>query len=177
MRVIVEEPRAVVLLSGGLDSATVLAIARADGFVPYALTFDYGQRHAIEIDAARRIAASAGVARHLVLPIDLRAFGGSALTADVPVPKDRAADAMSHGIPSTYVPARNTIFLSLALAWSEVLGAHDLFIRALGRAGDESRRPRRALPHPCPALAAKQGGDHPPRPGAGCRLFADDFLL
>lgn len=133
----VEGPRAVVLLSGGLDSATVLAIACSEGFTPYALTFDYGQRHAIEIDAARRIAAASGAARHLVVPIDLRPFGGSALTADVAVPKDRAPQAMSEGIPSTYVPARNTIFLSLALAWSEVLGAHDLFIgvNALDYAG------------------------------------------
>jgi len=139
----VEQPRAVVLLSGGLDSATVLAIARAGGFAPFALTFDYGQRHAIEIDAARRLAAAFAVARHLVLPIDLRAFGGSALTADVPVPRDRSPEAMSEGIPSTYVPARNTIFLSLALAWSEVLGAHDLFIgvNALDYAGYPDCRP------------------------------------
>jgi 7-cyano-7-deazaguanine synthase len=137
------EQRAVVLLSGGLDSATVLAIARAEGFELNALTFDYGQRHAIEIDAARRVAAAGGVARHIILPIDLRPFGGSALTADVPVPKDRPIEAMSHGIPSTYVPARNTIFLSLALAWSEVLGACDLFIgvNALDYAGYPDCRP------------------------------------
>ena len=138
-----DQPRAVVLLSGGLDSATVLAIACADGFVPYTLTFDYGQRHAIEIDAARRVAAAFDVARHLVLPIDLRAFGGSALTADIAVPKDRTPAAMSEGIPSTYVPARNTIFLALALAWSEVLGARDLFIgvNALDYAGYPDCRP------------------------------------
>jgi 7-cyano-7-deazaguanine synthase len=140
---IVDQPRAVVLLSGGLDSATVLAIARAEGFAPYTLTFNYGQRHAIEIDIARRVAAALGVARHLVLPIDLRAFGGSALTADLPVPKDRTPAAMGEGIPSTYVPARNTIFLALALAWSEVLGARDLFIgvNALDYAGYPDCRP------------------------------------
>jgi 7-cyano-7-deazaguanine synthase len=120
--------KAVVLLSGGLDSATALAIARADGFVTYALTLQYGQRHAVEIEAARHVAAAHGVAQHIVLPIDLRQFGGSALTADVAVPKDRAADEMSQAIPVTYVPARNTIFLSLALAWAEVLCARDLFI-------------------------------------------------
>jgi 7-cyano-7-deazaguanine synthase len=137
------QKRAVVLLSGGLDSATVLAIARAEGFELNALTFDYGQRHAIEIEAARRVAAACGVVRHVIVQIDLRPFGGSALTADVPVPKDRPIEAMSQGIPSTYVPARNTIFLSLALAWSEVLGASDLFIgvNALDYAGYPDCRP------------------------------------
>jgi 7-cyano-7-deazaguanine synthase len=137
------QPRAVVLVSGGLDSATVLAIARAEGFEAYALTFDYGQRHAIEIEAARRVAAACGVARHLVLPIDLRSIGGSALTADVPLPTDRAPEEMSQGIPATYVPARNSIFLSLALAWAEVLGARDLFIgvNALDYAGYPDCRP------------------------------------
>ena len=122
-------PRAVLLLSGGLDSATVLAVAQRDGYAVHALTFRYGQRHEHEVDAARRIAERAGVARHVVLEIDLRAFGGSALTADdVPVPKDRPSEAISHGVPATYVPARNTIFLAYALAWAEVVGAADIFI-------------------------------------------------
>ena len=120
--------RAVVLLSGGLDSATVAAIARADGFELNALTFDYGQRHDIEIAAARDVAAAQGVARHVVVPIDLRAFGGSALTDDIPVPKGRSDADMEGDIPVTYVPARNTIFLSLGLAWAEVLGTGDIFI-------------------------------------------------
>ena len=121
-------PKAVVLLSGGLDSATTLAIAGAEGYAPYALTFRYGQRHAIEVEAARRIARSLGAVRHIVTEIDLRPFGGSALTADIPVPKDRQASDIAEGIPITYVPARNTIFLSFALAWAEVLGAQDIFI-------------------------------------------------
>ena len=120
--------RAVVLVSGGLDSATILAIAKAEGFEPSALSFDYGQRHRFELEAAARVCAAAGVQRHIVVPLDLRAFGGSALTADIAVPKDRSDDEMSDGIPITYVPARNTIFLSVALGWAEVLGASDLFI-------------------------------------------------
>ena len=120
--------RAVVLVSGGLDSATILAIAKAEGFEPSALSFDYGQRHRFELEAAARVCAAAGVKRHIVVPLDLRAFGGSALTADIAVPKDRSDDEMSDGIPITYVPARNTIFLSVALGWAEVLGASDLFI-------------------------------------------------
>lgn len=119
---------AVVLLSGGLDSTTVLAYALDAGFVPHALTFRYGQRHAIEIESARRVARTYGVRDHIVVDIDLRTFGGSALTSDLDVPKDRALDEMQRGIPITYVPARNTIFLSYALAWSEVLGASDIFI-------------------------------------------------
>lgn len=119
---------AVVLLSGGLDSATVLGEARAAGFELFALTVSYGQRHFVELEAARRIARSMGVSRHLETAIDLRAFGGSALTAEIDVPKDRAAETMAEGIPITYVPARNTVFLSLALAWAETLGACDLFI-------------------------------------------------
>jgi 7-cyano-7-deazaguanine synthase len=119
---------AVVLVSGGLDSATVLAIAKASGFTPYALTFDYGQRHRFELDAARRVCEAAGVVRQVVMSIDLRAFGGSALTSDLAVPKDRDSDELSHGIPITYVPARNTVFLSFALGWAEVLGASDIFI-------------------------------------------------
>ena len=121
-------PRAVLLLSGGLDSSTLLALAIRDGFDVYAMSFRYGQRHEQEIAAARRIAESSGIARHVVVDIDLRIFGGSALTADIEVPKDRATTSMSSGIPITYVPARNTIFLSYALAWAEVLGAHDIFI-------------------------------------------------
>jgi 7-cyano-7-deazaguanine synthase len=121
-------PRAVVLLSGGVDSTTAAALTARDGFALYALTLAYGQRHAVEIDAARRVAAALGVVRHEVLTIDLRAFGGSALTADIDVPKNRSLDAMAHGIPVTYVPARNTIFLSFALAWAEVLQASDIVI-------------------------------------------------
>jgi 7-cyano-7-deazaguanine synthase len=119
---------AVVLLSGGLDSTTCLAIAKADGFEPYALSFRYGQRHTIELDAAQRVAAALGAARHVVVDIDLRQFGGSALTADIDVPKDRDEAVMAGEIPITYVPARNTVFLSFALAWAEVLGAEDIYI-------------------------------------------------
>lgn len=119
---------AVVLLSGGLDSATVLAMARAAEFACYALSFRYGQRHGQETEAARQVAAHLGVTHHAVTDIDLRQFGGSALTADIAVPKDRAVVQMGSGIPVTYVPARNTIFLSFAMAWAEVLGASDLFI-------------------------------------------------
>ena len=115
--------KAVCLLSGGLDSSTCLAIARRDGYECYALSFDYGQRHRVELEAAARVAASLGVARHITVPIDLRVFGGSALTADIAVPKVRTG-----GIPVTYVPARNTVFLSIALAWAEVLEAADIFI-------------------------------------------------
>jgi len=120
--------KAVILLSGGLDSATALAEAKAAGFEAYALTILYGQRHAIEREAARRVARALGVVRHVEQTIDLRAFGGSALTDAIDVPKDRPHEAMATGIPVTYVPARNTIFLSLALAWAETLGAFDLFI-------------------------------------------------
>jgi 7-cyano-7-deazaguanine synthase len=121
-------PVAVVLLSGGLDSATTLAMAQAQGFRIAALSFRYGQRHAVEIDAARRVAAAAGVVRHEIVDIDLRAFGGSALTAEIAVPKDRAEAEMADGIPVTYVPARNTIMLSFALAFAEVSGAADIFV-------------------------------------------------
>ncbi|HEY2376898.1 MAG TPA: 7-cyano-7-deazaguanine synthase QueC [Gemmatimonadaceae bacterium] len=119
---------AVVLLSGGLDSTTLLAFAVGEGFVVHAMTFRYGQRHVVEIDAARRVAREFGVRHHIFVDIDLRTFGGSALTSDTAVPKDRPLDDVRHGIPITYVPARNTIFLSYALAWSEVLGASDIFI-------------------------------------------------
>jgi 7-cyano-7-deazaguanine synthase len=139
----VSDRNAVVLLSGGLDSTTVLAIARAEGFVPYALSFDYGQRHATELEAASRIAREAGVAAHVVATIDLRVFGGSALTADIAVPKDRSEAEMGGGIPITYVPARNTIFLSFALAWAETLGASDIFVgvNALDYSGYPDCRP------------------------------------
>ena len=120
--------KAVVLLSGGLDSSTTLAIARREGFEAYALSFRYGQRHRFEIDAARRVAVQLRAARHVITDIDLRTFGGSALTDDIDVPKGRSTDEMSAGIPITYVPARNTIFLSFALAWAEVLGVSDIFI-------------------------------------------------
>jgi 7-cyano-7-deazaguanine synthase len=120
---------AMILLSGGLDSATCLAIARAGGFAPlFTLAFDYGQRHRFELTAAARLAADASVKEHRIITIDLRQFGGSALTGDAAVPKDRNEDQMSTAIPITYVPARNTIFFSYALAWSEVLGVHDVFI-------------------------------------------------
>jgi 7-cyano-7-deazaguanine synthase len=129
-RVVADSERApaVVLLSGGLDSTTLLAYAVTQGFVPHAMTFRYGQRHAIEIEAARRVARAFDVRDHIVVDIDLRTFGGSALTSDVEVPKDRPQNEMSRGIPITYVPARNTIFLSYALAWAEVLSASDIFI-------------------------------------------------
>jgi 7-cyano-7-deazaguanine synthase len=122
--------KAVVLLSGGLDSTTTLAIARQQGFAVYALSFDYGQRAAIEVEAARRVAARSGIADHLIARIDLGVFGGSALTGDLPLPRGRRADEIGHGIPASDVPARNTIFLSFALAWAEVLGASDIFIGA-----------------------------------------------
>ena len=114
---------AVVLLSGGLDSTTTFALAKAAGFTPYALSFRYGQRHGVELDAAARVAAALGVAEHLIVDIDLRRIGGSALTADIAVPKGRDLGTIGHGIPVTYVPARNTIFLSFALAWAETLDA------------------------------------------------------
>jgi len=134
---------AVVLLSGGLDSATALAIAHRDGFAPYAMTFRYGQRHSVEVDAARRVASAMGVEQHVVVDIDLRQWGGSALTSDVAVPKDRDVAAPSDEIPVTYVPARNTIFLSFALAWAEVVGAQAIFIgvNALDYSGYPDCRP------------------------------------
>jgi len=130
-------------LSGGLDSATCLAYARRESFSCYALSFDYGQRHKVELDAAARVAASLGAERHIVVKIPLDAFGGSALTADIAVPKARSLDAMSDGIPVTYVPARNTIFLSFALAWAEVLESADIFIgvNALDYSGYPDCRP------------------------------------
>ena len=138
-----EKKKAVVLLSGGLDSATVLAIAKSEGYALYALSFFYGQRHVWELEAAKRVAASIGVTQHRIASIDLRAFGGSALTADIAVPKGRAPEEMSHGIPITYVPARNTIFLAFALAWAEVLGSSDIFlgVNALDYSGYPDCRP------------------------------------
>jgi 7-cyano-7-deazaguanine synthase len=137
------QKRAVVLLSGGLDSTTCLAQAKADGYEPYALSFRYGQRHDGEIECARRVAASMGVADHVVIDIDLRSFGGSALTADIAVPKGRAVEDMDDGIPVTYVPARNTVFLSFALGWAEVLKADAIFIgvNALDYSGYPDCRP------------------------------------
>ncbi|MEH3135982.1 MAG: 7-cyano-7-deazaguanine synthase QueC [Mycolicibacterium neoaurum] len=135
---------AVVLLSGGLDSTTVLAIAKEQGFDPYALSFRYGQRHVVELEAARRVADALGVARHVVADIDLRVFGGSSLTADVDVPKHASVqDLDDDGIPSTYVPARNTIFLSFALAYAETVGAQDIFlgVNALDYSGYPDCRP------------------------------------
>lgn len=137
-------PDAVLLLSGGLDSATVLASAQNDGYVVSALTFRYGQRHEREVEAARGLAARHGVTRHVVLDIDLGALGGSALTSpELVVPKDRTSAEISHGVPVTYVPARNTIFLAFALGWAEVLGARDIFIgvNALDFSGYPDCRP------------------------------------
>jgi len=135
---------AVVLLSGGMDSATALAMAVSEGYTVYALTVRYGQRHEVEIEAARRIAERFGVARHVVVELDLRPFGGSALTSDLAVPKDRPAGEIGREIPVTYVPARNTIFLALALAWAEVLGANDIFlgVNAIDYSGYPDCRPQ-----------------------------------
>ena len=137
------ERRAVVLLSGGLDSTTVAAMAREQGFTVYALSFDYGQNHKIELESAQRVAAKLGVQRHAIVKVDLRSFGGSALTSEQPVPKHRTAEEIGHGVPVTYVPARNTVFLSLALAWAETLGATDIFlgVNALDYSGYPDCRP------------------------------------
>jgi len=136
-------PKAVVLLSGGLDSATALAIAQSEAYEPYAISFRYGQRHAVELDAARAVAEAAGVARHVVVEIDLRVFGGSALTSDIAVPKHDSASELTQDIPITYVPARNTIFLAYALAYAEVLEANDIVIgvNALDYSGYPDCRP------------------------------------
>jgi 7-cyano-7-deazaguanine synthase len=136
--------KAVVLLSGGLDSTTVAAIAQEEGFSVYALSFDYGQKHRVELDAAKRVAKSLKVERHVIVSVDLRGFGGSALTSDDEiVPKSRTAEAIGTGIPITYVPARNTVFLSLALAWAESLGATDIYVgvNALDYSGYPDCRP------------------------------------
>jgi 7-cyano-7-deazaguanine synthase len=135
--------RAVVLLSGGVDSSTTLAIAKSEGFAIHALSFRYGQRHEVELQAAQRIASALGVDKHVIIDIDLRSFGGSALTGDIDVPKGRSTEDMASGIPVTYVPARNTIFLSFALACAEVVGAQDVFIgvNALDYSGYPDCRP------------------------------------
>jgi len=155
-------PRAVVLLSGGLDSTTVLAVARHDGFDVAALSVRYGQRHAAELEAAARSAQRMGIARHEIVDLDLRAFGGSALTADIPVPKNRDASDIGAGIPVTYVPARNTVFLALALAFAETLGAADIFlgVNALDYSGYPDCRPAfiEAFEH-LANLATKAGVD------------------
>jgi 7-cyano-7-deazaguanine synthase len=137
------KPKAVVLLSGGLDSTTVLAIANASGYESYALSFAYGQRHSWELECARKVAADLGVKDHRIAQMDLRVFGGSALTADMSVPKRRSLEEMPETIPLTYVPARNTIFLSFALAWAEVLGSSDIFlgVNALDYSGYPDCRP------------------------------------
>jgi 7-cyano-7-deazaguanine synthase len=165
--------KAVVLLSGGLDSYTAAAMARADGFSLYALTIMYGQRHVLEIHAARAVAKALGVARHLEMPIDLRAFGGSSLTSDQPVPKDRPIDPAE--IPSTYVPARNTIFLSLALAWAETLDATDIFIgvNALDYSGYPDCRPEYIAAFERMATLATRAGVE----GAAFRIHAPLLTL
>jgi 7-cyano-7-deazaguanine synthase len=153
--------KAIVLLSGGLDSATVLAIARDEGYVPYALSFRYGQRHLVELEAAGRVAESLGAAAHVVADIDLRVFGGSALTADIAVPHhDRVEDLNSTEIPVTYVPARNTIFLSFALAWAETLDASDVFIgvNALDYSGYPDCRPEYIAAYETMANLATKAG-------------------
>lgn len=155
-----ESAAAVVLLSGGLDSTTTLAIARAEGYRCFALSFDYGQRQDVELQAARRVVEAYEVERHVVAKIDLREFGGSALTADVAVPKGRAISDMDHGIPITYVPARNTIFLSFALAWAETLSASDIFIgvNSLDYSGYPDCRPEYIAAYEAMAnLATKSG--------------------
>jgi 7-cyano-7-deazaguanine synthase len=136
--------RAVVLLSGGIDSTTTLTIAIAEGYEAYALSFDYGQRHQIETKAARRVAGSLGAKEHRVAKIDLRVFGGSALTDDIDVPKQRSEKEIGHGVPVTYVPARNTIFLAYALAWAEVISGSDIFlgVNAIDYSGYPDCRPK-----------------------------------
>jgi 7-cyano-7-deazaguanine synthase len=155
-----ETRSAVLLLSGGLDSTTMLAHAVSQGYDVHAMTFRYGQRHATEIEAARRVARHYGVTDHVVVDIDLRTFGGSALTADIAVPKDRTSAAMAEGIPITYVPARNTIFLSFCLAWAEVLGASDIFIgvNALDYSGYPDCRPEYVAAYERMANLATRGG-------------------
>src|SRR5437763_2014741 len=155
-----EAKPAVVLLSGGLDPATALAVARRDGFRCHALTVAYGQRHAVELEAARRVAQALGAVEQRTIQLDLRGFGGSALTADLPVPQDRSAQDMGGGIPITYVPARNTVFLSLALAWAEVLGSFDIYmgVNAIDYSGYPDCRPEfvKAFEH-LANLATKAG--------------------
>ena len=152
--------RAVILLSGGVDSSTTLAIAKQEGYETYALSFRYGQRHDREILAAQNVAKYFAVKKHIVLDIDLRSFGGSALTDDIPVPKERGLAEMSGDIPVTYVPARNTIFLSFALAWAEVLEAYDIFIgvNALDYSGYPDCRPEYIEAYEKMANLATKGG-------------------
>jgi 7-cyano-7-deazaguanine synthase len=161
-----DREKAVVLLSGGLDSTTTLAIARSQGFRTFALSFNYGQQHSIELASAANVAKSLGTEQHLIIAVDLRAIGGSALTAQIPVPKERGAEEIASGIPVTYVPARNTIFLSLGLAWAEVLGAQDIFIgvNALDYSGYPDCRPEfiEAF-ETMAALATKAGVEGLPR--------------
>src|SRR3954466_12905640 len=152
--------KAVVLLSGGLDSTTTLAVAKQQGFETYAISFRYGQRHHVELDAAQRIAELAGVGQHVEAEIDLRMFGGSALTDSIDVPKGRATEEMGKGIPVTYVPARNTVFLSFAVAWAEVLGADDIFIgvNALDYSGYPDCRPEYLAAYQAMARLATKAG-------------------
>jgi 7-cyano-7-deazaguanine synthase len=154
------QSRAVVLLSGGLDSTTTLAIAKAEGFTPYALSFRYGQRHDVELAAAARVAEAFGVEKHVVATIDLRAFGGSALTDDIPVPKGRDIAEMESEIPVTYVPARNTIFLSFALAWAETLDCSDVYlgVNALDYSGYPDCRPEYIAAYQTMANLATKAG-------------------
>ena len=153
-------PKAIVLLSGGLDSTTTLAIAQSEGFEACALTFRYGQRHEFEIETARNVARKFGVTRHVISQIDLRAFGGSALTSEIDVPKGRSIDEMGAGIPITYVPARNTIFLSFALAWAEVLESSDIFlgVNALDYSGYPDCRPEYIAAYEAMANLATRAG-------------------
>ena len=191
--------RAVVLLSGGLDSATAAAMARAQGYELYALTISYGQRHAREVAAARAVAAALGVREHKCVDITLREIGGSALTADIPLPLGRSEAEMSHGIPITYVPARNTIFLAIALGYAEVMGAETIvlgvnqvdysgypdcrqeFLDAFQHLANLATKAGRGGHQPFPRLGAagayEQSGDHPRRPGAGRGLRAHLELL
>ncbi|CAO0822990.1 7-cyano-7-deazaguanine synthase [Desulfarculales bacterium] len=185
-------PPAVILLSGGLDSSTVLAMTRKDGYACHALSFRYGQRHLVELAAARRVAQDLGAVQHLMMELDLRLIGGSALTSDLAVPKDRPAEEMAQGVPVTYVPARNTLFLSLALAWAETLDCTDIFIgiNALDYSDYPDCRPAfvaafqevanlgtrlgaelGALCHSHPADKPEQGPNHRPglKPWAGLR--------
>ena len=152
--------KAVVLLSGGLDSTTVLAYAKSEGYEPYALSFRYGQRHVVELEAAKKVAEAQGVSGHVVCDIDLRVFGGSALTADVDVPKHLSADEVEENIPVTYVPARNTVFLSFALAYAEVIGSSDVFIgvNALDYSGYPDCRPEYIAAYEAMANLATRAG-------------------
>ena len=158
----------VVLLSGGLDSATCLAIASDEGLAPHAMSFRYGQRHTFELDAARRVAAAHGAVEHRIVDIDLAAFGGSSLVGDGEIPKARSDEEIGEGIPSTYVPARNTVFLSYALAWAEVLGARDIFIgvNALDYSGYPDCRPEFIAAFEAAANAGTRAGVE----GAGYRI-------